>query len=225
MFDYDWPRLHAVLNDLPAALFVAAVFFDVTGAVTKRPPFRQVGFWTLILGTLGGIAAVLSGLQAEDSIAHGSEVHEIMERHELFGLITLGIFGTLAVWRIFREGKMAGTERLVATVLSLAGIVTLFTTGMYGGRMVFEHAAGIPSAVLTAEMASRAAGHTHHHGDAHDADADDHEHPATGIADTAATASAGATLDSTAHADPPGTPPHTHKQPHTHPPGTAPHQD
>ena len=48
MFGYDWPRLHAALNDLPAALLLVAVMFDILAAVTKRASFRTVGFWTTI---------------------------------------------------------------------------------------------------------------------------------------------------------------------------------
>ena len=43
MFGYDWPRLHAALNDLPAALLLVAVLFDILAAVTKRPSFRHGG--------------------------------------------------------------------------------------------------------------------------------------------------------------------------------------
>ena len=36
MFGYDWPRLHAALNDLPAALLIGAVLFDLLAAATRR---------------------------------------------------------------------------------------------------------------------------------------------------------------------------------------------
>ena len=29
MFGYDWPRLHAALNDLPAALLLVAALFEL----------------------------------------------------------------------------------------------------------------------------------------------------------------------------------------------------
>jgi hypothetical protein len=106
MLGYDWPRLHAALNDLPAALLLAAVLFDLAGAITKRPTLRTVGFWTMVLGAVGAAAAVLSGLQAEEHIAHGEAVHRVMETHEELGLITLGIFAVLALWRIVRENRM-----------------------------------------------------------------------------------------------------------------------
>jgi uncharacterized membrane protein len=205
MLGYDWPRLHALLNDLPIALLVTSVFFDLMALGTRRMLFRQVGLSLLIVGALGAVAAVVSGLQAEDHIAHGEAVHQVMEVHERFALISLGVFGVLALWRIFRERRMAGAERAVVVIASLAGAGLLFATGMYGGRLVFEHAAGIPSDVMQEELHERSEGH-HHHGE----EPDEHAAPegAAAPADT-----------SPAHVDPPGS------RPHTHPPGTPPHQD
>jgi uncharacterized membrane protein len=185
MLGYDWPRLHALLNDLPIALLVTAVFFDLLSLATRRTGFRQVSFSLLMVGALGGIAAVLSGLQAEDHIAHGEAVHRVMETHEKFALISLGVFGVLALWRLVRERRMASLERTVVLVLSLAGVGVLFATGLFGGRLVFEHAAGIPTPVLQEELHERSEGH--HHG--------------------------GAEAEEGEHVDPPGTPPHTHSHP------------
>jgi uncharacterized membrane protein len=204
MFGYDWPRLHAALNDLPAALLLIAVLFELASVVLSRPAFRVVGFWTLVTGAVGGGLAVLSGLQAEEHIAHGEAVHELMATHERLALITLGIFAVVALWRIVRENRMGGTERGVVLALSLGGLAVLLVTAAYGGKLVFDHAAGIPTPVLEAEMHERAEGH-HHHGGAEDGEEQEHA-PATaadsapaGVADSA---SAGG------HTHPPGTPPH-----------------
>lgn len=166
MLGYDWPRLHAALNDLPTALLVTAVLFDLLAFVTRRPAFRQVGFWTLIAGAIGGAAAVVSGLQAEEHIAHGEAVHQIMGVHEKLGLITLGLFAVVTLWRIVRERRMGSMERALSLILSVGGVGAVFATGYYGGKLVFEHAAGIPSGVLTEELHERSEGHHHHGGEA-----------------------------------------------------------
>jgi uncharacterized membrane protein len=208
MLGYDWPRLHALLNDLPIALLVTAVFFDFMALGTRRVGLRLVSFSLLMVGALGGVAAVVSGLQAEDHIDHGEAVHRAMETHETFALISLGVFGVLALWRLFRERKMGATERAVALVASLAGVGVLFATGLYGGRLVFEHAAGIPSQVLREELHERSEGH-HHDGEAA------HEHD-----ETSESEAPGSPADtSPAHVDPPDS------KPHSHPPGTPAHQD
>ena len=185
MLGYDWPRLHALLNDFPIALLVTAVFFDLLALATRRVVLRQVGFSLLLVGALGAAAAVVSGLQAEDRIAHGEVVHRVMETHERFALISLGVFGVLALWRLFRERRMGVLERRVTVIASLGGVGVLFATGLYGGRLVFEHAAGIQSKVLEGELHERSEGHLHG-GDA----PDEHAPPA--------------------HVDPPGSPPHSH---------------
>lgn len=196
MFGYDWTRLHALLNDLPAALLVTGVLFDLAALVTRRQALRQVGFWTMLAGVLGGVLAVVSGLQAEDSIAHGDAVHRVMETHEQLGLISLGVFGVLALWRIVRERRMGSSERALSTVLSLGGVAVLVATGIYGGRLVFEHAAGVPTEVLQAELRERT---QEHHHEAAKAGA-----PIMPADSPAASSSPGG------HVDPPGAPPHTH---------------
>jgi uncharacterized membrane protein len=204
MLGYDWPRLHAALNDLPTALLLTAVLFDLAALVTRKASLRQVGFWTMVVGAIGGAAAVISGLQAEDHIAHGEAVHRVMETHEKLALITLGIFAVLALWRIVREKRMRSVERSLATILSVGGLGVLLSTAVYGGKLIFDHAAAIPSKVLQEELHERTEGH-HHDGDA-DAPAMQRDSSAT-------------EQPSADHVDPPGTPAHTH------PPGTPPHKD
>lgn len=205
MLGYDWPRLHALLNDFPIALLLTAVFFDLLALATRRVVFRQVGFSLLLVGAVGAIAAVISGLQAEEHVSHGEAVHRVMETHEQFALISLGVFGVLALWRLVRERRMGRVERTVAVLASLAGAGVLFATGLYGGRLVFEHAAGVPSKVLEEELHERSEAHQHGGAAAHD-----HAAPGAAKAPVEATPS---------HVDPPGS------EPHSHPPGTKPHQD
>jgi uncharacterized membrane protein len=200
MFGYDWPRLHAALNDLPAALLLVAVLFDLASAALKRPALRTAGYWTMLVGAVGGVLAVLSGLQAEEHIAHGEAVHRAMETHETLAFVTLGIFAVVALWRLVRESKMGGGERTAVLVASVAGMAALLATASYGGRLVFDHAAGIPTPVLEAELHERAEGHHHHGGEGEEGE--DH-HEAVAPAD-----SAPAAPETAGHTHAPGTPPH-----------------
>jgi uncharacterized membrane protein len=206
MFGYDWPRLHAALNDLPAALLLVSVLFDLGGL--RRPALRVAGVWTLIAGAIGGVLAVVSGLQAEDHIAHGEAVHRVMETHEELALITLGIFAVVALWRIVREHRMGGGERGAVLLASLAGTGVLLATAVYGGKLVFDHAAGITTEVLQAETHERAEGH-HHGAEGEEPGGDDHEHAAPGAAaDSTTLAPAAGSTEPAGHTHAPGTPPH-----------------
>ncbi len=187
MFGYDWPRVHALVVSFPVALLTTAVFFELAALVLKKDGLRRIGFALLLVGTVSAGAAVLIGLQAEDAIQHGPAIHQLMEEHEELAYFTLGIFGVVALWRLVREGKMGGGERIAAFVLSLAGLGFLVDTGHHGGKMVFEHAAGVPDSTLQAELQNRKEGHDH----------------AAGAAATPAASTSG---DGHTHA--PGTPPH-----------------
>jgi uncharacterized membrane protein len=209
MFGYDWPRLHAALNDLPTALLVTAALFELLAMATRREAFRQVSFWTLIVGALGGVAAVLSGLQAEEHIAHGDAVHRVMKTHELLAFVTLGTFAVLALWRLLRERRMGAGERALALAATLAGAGVLIATAAYGGRLVFDHAAGVPTEVLTDEIRSRDEGHEHGPGEGHEGDGHSHKAapPRAATPDSAAGPEPAKTEE---HAHPPGTPAHEH---------------
>ncbi|HET9292984.1 MAG TPA: DUF2231 domain-containing protein [Gemmatimonadales bacterium] len=204
---YDAPRLHAALNDFPPAVLIVAVGFELAYLFSRKDGFRQVAFYTLVVGAVMTAAAVISGLRAEDAIEHGDAIHEIMETHERLGYITLGVFAVLAIWRLLREKKMARAERWAAAVAGIIGLGFVVATSREGGEMVYEHAAGIPTSVLQAEMMNREAGHSHEGGE-------EHEHAAP--ADSMAPRDSTIPIDSAAAAP---------AAPHTHAPGTPEHKD
>ena len=186
MLGYDAPRWHAVLNDFPAALLVAAVLFDFAAAIWKRESLKWAGIWTLWAGVIGGWAAVVAGLLAKDAIDHGEAIHDLMVQHQLQALVTMGIFTVILAWKMYRRFALPRMEELATRVLSVFGVAGILYTGAAGGRLMFEHAAGIPTKTLEAEVENREAGHQHEPGEA------------------AADSVKGG------HVDPPGTPPHKH---------------
>ena len=161
---YDWPRLHAAVNDLPPALLPLSVLFDVLGIVFKRESLKAAAFWTLVAGVVGTGAAIVAGLMAEDVAEHSEQAHAIMETHETLAFIVLAIFGILAIWRIVRRGVWSEREQPIALTAGVIGIAILLYTAMLGGKLSFDHAVGVPTARLQAIVTERAAGH-HHDGD------------------------------------------------------------
>lgn len=193
MLGYDAPRWHAVLNDLPAALLLVAVLFDLAAAAFKRESLAWAGIWTLWAGVIGGWAAVIAGKLAEGALDHGEAIHEIMEVHEKVAIMTMALFTIVLIWKMARRFQLPSQEQALTRLLSVVGIAGLVWTGILGGRMMFQHAAGIPTKTLEAEIQNRAAGHEHEPGEAHN-----DSMPAP---DTTKVAP---------HSHPPGTPPHSH---------------
>src|SRR5258708_23955743 len=89
---------------LQVALVRASVLFDLVGLLapdngdkSRRAGFRAAGFYTLILGALGSLGAVLSGLVISRGQlwGRGNLAHHHMFLWPAFGLLT-----GLAVWRL-----------------------------------------------------------------------------------------------------------------------------
>jgi uncharacterized membrane protein len=162
MIGFEWPRLHAALNDLPAALLLVSVVFDLIGGITKRDSLRAAGFWTLIAGVLGAGAAVVSGLLAEDVVEHSDRAHAVMETHETLAFIVLVLFGLLALWRLVRRGVLSPKEQPVALTAGVIGVALMAYTARLGGTLVFDHGTGISSATMEAIRLQRAAENVPH---------------------------------------------------------------
>ena len=189
---YDWPRLHAALNDLPAALLTVGVLFELAAWAFKRESLKWAAIWTLWAGVLGGWLAVIAGEQAADVIEHGEGIHELMEKHETLGLATMILFTVLLAWRLWRRFRTSAAEEWVLRALSIVGLVLVTWTGVIGGKMAFEHAAGVPMRTMQLEMMDRRAEHQHEPGEAPDST----EHPSAGR--------------DTSHQHAPGTPSQSH---------------
>ena len=155
MSGYDAVRLHAALNDLPTALLTAAILFELGAWLRKRESLAWASLWCLWAGVLGGWAAVVAGTLAKDEIDHGEAIHAIMERHELFGLIVMGLFTVLLIWKLWRRAGRSAAEEGTLRALGAAGLAGLLLVSNLGGRMVFDHAAGVSNAEMIAELKDR----------------------------------------------------------------------
>jgi uncharacterized membrane protein len=197
MFGYDLPRLHAAVNDLPVALLIAAVLFDVVGWAMKRESLVWAGIWTLWAGVIGGWAAVIVGLLAEDTIDHGEAIHDLMQTHQTLAIATMIVFTGVLAWKMWRRFQLRRGEDALLKLVAAAGLVLLVRTGTVGGTLMFDHAAGMPTAKIQAEIENRVGTHVHAPGTM------DH-------VDQPADSAAPRDSASPTHVDPPGTPPHQH---------------
>jgi uncharacterized membrane protein len=165
---YDWARLHAALNDLPAALLLFAVLFDFLGPLNRRETLKTAGFWCLIAGVTGGLLAAGAGLMAEDVVEHSARAHTVMETHKTLALVSLSVFAALLLWRLRRRTRSRKEETVFLTV-GAVGVILLVWTAKLGGTLVFDHGLGISTRRLDEVIVERAGGHEHE---------EEHAHPA-----------------------------------------------
>lgn len=141
----DLTHLHPMIVHFPIALLIVGFFTDLAGLFIKREFFTQAGFYMLILGAAGVVAAYLSGEQAGDGIAEAGALKQALETHEAAATLTIWIVSIAAIFRIllvlFRKYK--GALKMVSLILFFLGVASIARTGYYGGELVYKHAAGV----------------------------------------------------------------------------------
>jgi uncharacterized membrane protein len=165
---------HAAANDLPAALFVAALGFDIAGFVTKKESLHTAAFWTLMVAAGGSIVAVVSGLRASGIIDHDAVMHRSMMRHRNLAIGFTALAVGLSTWRIARRTVFTARDVKPFLAVSVLSALILIWSASLGGKLVFQHAGGIETTVLEAVVVERQAGHAHSPEAGHAAA--DHEH-------------------------------------------------
>jgi uncharacterized membrane protein len=142
-------NIHPLFVHFPIAFFTAFSLLDVIGALAKKAKWRYVASWLLYLGTVAAAFTVVAGLFAADSVEHGEDVHEIMERHEHIGVAVLSLSLFLSAWRLKQWGLHSKSGNTL--FLCLAGFLcVLLSLGAdLGGLMVYQYGVSVKSAPVS----------------------------------------------------------------------------
>ncbi len=96
----------------------------------------------LILGALAAGAAVGTGLYGEEGVMVSRSVREhLLDTHETFMLVTLGLGVALALWALIAR-PFPRKARPVFLLLLLVLLGTMTIGADYGARMVYDYNAG-----------------------------------------------------------------------------------
>jgi uncharacterized membrane protein len=132
-------HFHPMLVHFPIALVMVAFLADTLNLVTKKEPcLSKLGFYLQILGTLGAVAAVLSGTFFTEEAS--GPAYELRESHELFANITMYALITATALRIFvvvKKKELSGLKWISYGLLTIAAI-TVTITGFKGGSIVYD---------------------------------------------------------------------------------------
>lgn len=135
-----WPKLHGASVHFPVALAMAAALFEGLGFVwpqssPRKAQLHAAGYFTIMLGALGTIPAVLSGLLMTKGEMMG---HDALLFHHLFvwpafaGLVGLG------VWRVMVNDRASSRSFTVYLVLLFLVAGLMAGAGYWGGEMILN---------------------------------------------------------------------------------------
>ncbi len=149
----DWSQLgfqglHQVLNihpvfvHFPIVLFPVAFLCYTIGIMRRHDRFIFAGRISLFLAPITALAALLTGLLAEDTFKHSETLHRMMETHETIGYAVTILGGMLLVWSFFQRMGVPKFPFLFLTLLLIVSVF-VFQNGDLGGRMVFVEGAAV----------------------------------------------------------------------------------
>lgn len=142
---FDTSHLHPMIVHFPIALLITGFLFEVAGLIINKEFFSKAGFYLLVLGSAGVLAAYFSGQNAGSGIEEAGPLKDALELHEdaaLLSAILSGVALAMRVGLVFYK-KYQGTLKYVSVFLFLAAVLAIGRTGYFGGDLVYKHAAGV----------------------------------------------------------------------------------
>ncbi|MDP1665703.1 MAG: DUF2231 domain-containing protein [Methylobacter sp.] len=157
-------NIHPLLVHFPIAFLSTFFVLDVVGTLAKKQNWRNVAGWLLYFGTIAAVFTVVAGFIAAGSVAHGEDVHEIMERHEHFGVSVLSLAVLLSAWRLKSSGIIQGGANSFFLILAALLCVLMMLGADLGGLMVYKYGVAVEAAqVPIADVHEHEHQHEHEH--------------------------------------------------------------
>lgn len=134
---------HPLVVHFPIVLLIVAGVFYLLHFFIKDMKLDKIGFFIHAAGLIGCVAAILTGDYAEAELIQTHDIHELVEEHEMLGMITTWAFGIMAVWAFLRQKSNIRLERIVFTVVFFLGLGFMGVASHHGGQLVYEKGAGV----------------------------------------------------------------------------------
>lgn len=145
-------NIHPLLVHFPIAFLSLFVAVDLMGTAVKKSEWRSFASGLLYLGTAFAGLTVWAGLSAAETVPHGHNVHDLMERHEQLGISILALSLALLAWRLRRPVDGWGIYNVFSVVL--LGVI-IFGADL-GGLMVYKYGVAVETVTVSPED-------SHHH--------------------------------------------------------------
>jgi uncharacterized membrane protein len=126
------------------ALCIVGAFFIALGLIRQRERWVGYGQLSLLLGWLGVMAAVVTGLIDQSAAPDDAAIRAVINQHITAGIALLIAVGLALYWplrnkRLFSEGRTRwGFLALLLIIVALVAV-----EGWLGGKLVFQYGVGV----------------------------------------------------------------------------------
>lgn len=144
-----WDGIHPMVVHIPIGLLVILPLLLLLSIVIKEQNrcFINSSLIILIIGTIGTMLAVATGIASMEVAKITEEAKEVLNKHESLAAISRNLYMSFAVfYTIFvyysnkniMKPSLKTTIQIVFIIYSILGIWFLINTGHYGARLVHE---------------------------------------------------------------------------------------
>lgn len=134
-------NVHPMFVHFPLALLSVGLLFDILGYFLRKESLLNAGWWCFSLGVVSAIVTVMTGFQAEHTVAVSGEAHDILENHEHFQIYSTLVFLALLNWRSLKRGAIPRLKYVYFAIAAIAVIAILYGSH-FGGTLVYEYGVG-----------------------------------------------------------------------------------
>ena len=137
------PNIHPLIVHFPIALLTISVLLEMIGRVRKQADLSRAGWWTQLAGTIGLIAAVLTGLVAKDGLRLASGGGAYLDTHQELAFFNSVLFTVLLLWRVASRTRLPSSNQAWYFIIFVAGVASLWIAAWVGGELVYRFGTGV----------------------------------------------------------------------------------
>lgn len=133
--------IHPAIVHFPIVCWTLATLGDFASIWLGEHMWWASG-WMLILGTVAAIAAMISGVFELRKVTDDDNVLRVVNTHMQLVLVTWTLYGASLFLRVDNFQQLGAPGSIELTFSGL-GLISLFCSGWYGGKLVYENGVGV----------------------------------------------------------------------------------
>ena len=134
---------HPRIVHFPIALSIVGALFIVVGLLRRQERWTGYGQITLLLGWLGIMAAVVSGLIDQAAAPQEAAVIAVINQHITVGIALVIAVGLALYWPLRNKRLWTSPARWGYVALLAAIVVLILIEGWLGGKLVYQFGVGV----------------------------------------------------------------------------------
>lgn len=135
--------VHPALVHFTVAFLVVGGLVEAVAILAARERAERFGSTLVVLGTFALVATVASGFLALNVVNLPPGAEDAAGAHERMGIVLLGTFLALALWKGWHRGRLPQPHRPLYAIALLGGVAMVVTSAWLGGVMVYAHGVGV----------------------------------------------------------------------------------